>query len=51
MTDYSHQHTYRPRRPIQPPLIDPGDRPDPEELARARAQLARRLRRNRFISG
>lgn len=39
----------RPRRAPQPPQIDQADLPDPEELARARAQLARSSRPNKFI--
>lgn len=40
---------YRPRRAPQPPRIDEAELPDAEELAQARAQLARRLRPNKFI--
>ncbi|MGH3548285.1 MAG: hypothetical protein ACRDQU_09255 [Pseudonocardiaceae bacterium] len=40
-----------PRRTPAGPRLDPADRPDPDELARLRTQLARRLRTNRFMRG
>lgn len=41
--------TYRPRRAPNPPRLAEADRPDPDELARVRAQLARSSRLNRFM--
>lgn len=43
------QRLRRPRRAPSPPRIDEADRPDPDELACARAQLARSSRPNKFI--
>lgn len=43
------QGVRRPRRAPSPPRLAEADRPDDAELARQRAQLARRMRRNRFL--
>lgn len=45
----AEQGLRRPRRAPNPPRLADQDRPDPDELARQRAQLARSTRPNKFI--
>lgn len=49
VTDHPSGPQWSPRRAPQPPRIDQADLPDPDELARLRAQLARSSRPSRFI--